>query len=1602
MTSIKIKPMQKALFLLTFLLCSCHLFSADTKHIEMDYGNTLFMSLETQWPESENIVRKALVQKLNTKALPEKGTPIGKGRVIKVKDPIENTELDPIYQYQRERSTGYLIALPKGSYKVTLKFAEIKRKSEGERVFDILLQKNLIKSNFDPLKETGGQFKAIDITVDNVDVTNFLRLEFTQKSTRSSPAIAGIIIENDSFKKRINCGGDAQLDYEADWDKYDYMEDPFSTGIIFDTELLKYSTAWLNGFVKLKGTAYDATHGTHPEIQGAQVWGSGFLPGWVPENKSKSDPRAEHLGHLPKDWAHYKGVYRHEEGNIIQYQVQGTQVLDKMELLKVPATTVGQAYLRTIQTAPLKESQECLLLEVEADDLKIEKDGQKFITSNGFSFILKGLTTESLSTHTRTLNEKTLTAIYLKLPKGQHHFTVATLYSEEAEGHTVLEKAFQSYQTPNLKAYLQGGKLRWPGTITTKGTTGENKGSFTIDEITLPENNPWRSWMRPGAFDFTADGQSLYVSTWSGDVWKATNLNNLNNLVWKRFAAGLFHPLGLKVVDGKVYVQCRDQIAILHDLNQDGEADYYQNFNNDVVITENFHEFSFELHRDKEGNFYFIKGAPVVAGGEGFGDIKVHHGKLFKVSPDGSKLEVIASGFRAPNGLGISPKGQLSSSDNEGNWVAATPINWIQENGFYGVQPTYAGESAPSKRSPIVCWIPHKVDNSAGGQVWVPEGEWGPYGGEMFHISYGQTKLFHVLKEEIHGQIQGGVVDIQPTGDFEAGIMRGRFNTSDKAIYLCGLKGWQTKGVKDGGLYRVRYTHENSCQPIGLKVAKNGISIEFTDKVKAESALDAGNYDISRWVYEISDKYGSKHYKVPEGRLWDSHSQWSPLPQSELDKFNQLSFPDEEAKKTALTQLYDKYIGEDQVTINSISISEDGKKVFLEIPDIAPVMQMRVSFNIESHKNTKVKHDIYHTIHKLGDWKGIPGKKILTKDLSEPQSGLIASFKHLGQNKTDTRIQRMAAFHIEEKNPITQFLDHGPFQTQLNGFVKVERNMSVTLSLVGTGISTLSINGALVCRDQDLNSKNQFSVDFKKGFNKLNLTYSSPKVGPATLRLYWEALDYFPKEPIPAKVLFHEPTSEALKQSLLKRKGLALTIENNCFSCHQTGSSIELPELQQHKISLNDLGSRLNSAWVAQWLKNPKNLRHNAKMPVMLKNLPESQWEQAASDLSAYLHSFNSTSSHEPLEGSTEQGKTSFQNLGCASCHHMEDQNESEHSISLKYLGFKFQHGKIKDFLLSPQTHNPSIKMPNFKLSEEEAQNLEVYLRTKTKPIDSKVVSGDLHKGKAYFEQLNCAACHDLDKHQPQKLESIFSKSSGCLTSGGKGKPYYDLAQNDREALSVFLAEGHEALKHNDPIEYSDRSILAYQCLNCHTRDEKASGWKSPHTLPSELPPSLTHTGEKLSVEFLQSIFKGDLNQKMRPWMKAKMPYFSLDTENLASGLAASHGFSKSTSQPPQKNGAIGAELILQNGFACIVCHDTGSLKALAPFGAPGPNLELAGERLRHEYYLRWMLNPQRVEPSTHMTKFSSDHQTTGVKVLDGDAHEQFNAIWNHLLERQK
>lgn len=477
---------------------------------------------------------------------------------------------------------------------------------------------------------------------------------------------------------------------------------------------------------------------------------------------------------------------------------------------------------------------------------------------------------------------------------------------------------------------------RWGDQIVTKGFLGADDGSFAVDTISIPFENPYGSRMRTGAFDFFSDGRAA-VSTWNGDVWLVSGIDDkLDNITWQRFATGLFDPLGLRIVDDVVYVHGRDGLTKLLDTNDDGEADRYECFNNQVYITAAFHEFAFDLQTDTDGNFYISKGAPVNPGGRGFMKIVPHHGAILKIAKDGSTIEAVATGMRAPNGIAVSPEGVITSGDNEGTYMPRCRLNWIEKPGFYaGVKDTAHRSPVPDQPDLPLCWMPMDVDNSSGGQVWVT-GAWPELQGRLLHNSYGTCSTYLVLPERVNGQMQGGLVKLPAV--YTSSCMRGRFSPIDGQMYVIGLKGWQTTAAREGGFHRVRRTNKPLDIPIALTTCDKGVYLTFATELDAETANDPESFGVEIWNYRYSQNYGS-----PE-----------------------LSILNPERKKAQGQP------NRDPLNVTAAKLSKDGKTVFLAIDGMQPVNQMKITWDLDSKSGGMMRGAVHNTIHSLQHDPGFP------------------------------------------------------------------------------------------------------------------------------------------------------------------------------------------------------------------------------------------------------------------------------------------------------------------------------------------------------------------------------------------------------------------------------------------------------------------------------------------------------------------------------------------------------------------------------------------------------------------------------------------------------
>ncbi|MDF1812192.1 MAG: c-type cytochrome [Verrucomicrobiales bacterium] len=1311
--------------------------------------------------------------------------------------------------------------------------------------------------------------------------------------------------------------------------------------MVFDPESMRM-VAGFEGNVTLAGTPWDGKHGGNsslPEDRSKYYFTTNWGPGWA-INGDWTDPREKDNdranGSLPDDYAEYHGIYRHEGGSVLSYTIAGTPVLEK------PGLVAGQMIrFLALRGAAMKA------LQVLVSD-PMESGGKNL--SSRLVNAPEGVTMETLDSGRKVVS----------IPAGTPAGELQIIYSR-SEIIPAIEIV-----VPDWDKLTKGGPALFPETIVVSGRVSEEDDApYVIDSIPLPTDNPWKSEIRFGAFDFFPDGKRLAASTWNGDVWIAEGIDgDLDEITWKRYASGLFQTLGLTIVNGTIYTHGRDQLTRLHDLNNDGEADFYESFNNDVNITEGFHEFAFDLQTDAEGNFYFSKGQPVLSGGRGFAPWTEHNGTVLKVSADGKKLERVAWGLRAPGGVGIGPDGQITTGENEGSYVPRCKITWSKRGvsgndiSFHGVVPSVWEDKqfiktlpgTPTDYERPLCWLPYYVDNSSGSQFWVPEDSgWKNHAGGMLHLSYGKSSVYRALIDEVDGQVQGGVYRLPI--ELTTAAMRGRFHPKTGNLYIIGFRGWQTNGGK--GLQRIRFNGIEKPVPMSLKAHKNGIVVSFSDSLNPTTASDPRRYSVSKWDYVWGPMYGSGRFSIDDR---DDAARAHALEEHSKGSHNQI----------------------DTVPVRAATLLEDGKSVFLYIPNMTPAMQMEIKMDLAAADEKSFRETIWNTVHLLRpefeehglDLTNLP--EINTAPVGEP--GLILSMAH-GSTDDAVVVDRLA-ITLAPGEAATPFIDPRRGREMVfQGSLIVDARDQRHFRLDGSGWASLRIDGKTVV-EGTLPIESKVPVELEAGPHTLFCNFQREEDGNGRLQLMWSGTE-FTWESVRPDAFRYLPNA-LLEAKNKTRRGRNLFAAVGCIRCHSATTKLvsqknAMPELLETVPDFIQIGERINPGWIEQWVRRPKD------------NCPGVAPDSAA-DIAAFLaKSTRNAGGGEPPAGDPEKGKELAATL------HFQPWVEALSAEA------KFTSTGLVRFLQNPAAHHSDTTFPNLRLSEPEAADLAAWIRSQ-QPEVKKLSGGDSAKGGEMVSK-RCLVCHSNGtkrKYQyefaAKPLDEMWEQEwlvHGCLSEEEGNAPELGLSLEDKQALLAFKNvdsnHGLRSLNRFVPHEYAHRTLDRLRCAECHS---------GKNTLPD-----ISLAGEKLRDDWLTGLFRGDV-LKIRPYQKAKMPSFSSRADLLARGLA--HRSGETTGEeleaPDPPLADVGKQIAGFQGYACASCHAVGPNPAIQAFEGQGPNLQLAGERLREKYYHGWMHWPQRFIPTTIMPRYTVNKETAlNPNFFGGKAEEQFEALWQWM-----
>lgn len=639
--------------------------------------------------------------------------------------------------------------------------------------------------------------------------------------------------------------------------------------------------------------------------------------------------------------------------------------------------------------------------------------------------------------------------------------------------------------------------------------------------------------------------------------------------------------------------------------------------------------------------------------------------------------------------------------------------------------------------------------------------------------------------------------------------------------------------------------------------------------------------------------------------------------------------------------------------------------------------------------------------------------------LASAQASLTATFT-AGDKSISTQVA-LPALQVAEGESPAAGLPPGPFTAKYSGNLSIPKRYRAYFSIEATGTVALKVNGEDVTFTEGKSER----LRLNPGEVPIELTFTSPENGAGSFRLFWEERREFPREPIPA--------SSFTAGDKAPVDAAHLFASHNCIQCHAAdfGKSA-MPELKYSGPNLTGIGDRTTEAWLTRWIAQPEKLKPTTTMPAMVDHT-KPEGAQAAADIGAYLATMTEgkPASQGPDLSLAQKGGEHFHKLGCIACHSKPDADEPDYEngrVPLNNVATKFKGGALVAFLKNPQEHHETIKMPNFRFSDEEATSLAAFL-TKTStgehtPDPSEFPPGDAARGKSLVHSLNCAACHDGLAPSTAKTPNIYDlkdwSSKGCLGPDEKrGKaPRLNLTGEEKKAITPAVLP---SLKHDTVEAYTDRQIGALHCASCHEYNGKDPLLSKTHAETKPLlahitetderliqsRPPLTHMGAMLHTNYIEQMILGNVESRPRPWLEMRMPAFPLHAKHMAHGLGQHHGLAASEpskEKPTEDQIKIGEQLAGMTGYACVTCHAINDKPALAAFEVQGINFGYVHNRLRSGYYHQWMFNPARLVPDTKMPRYTNPDDGTGLRpdILEGDSQKQFEAVRQYIQSVSK
>ncbi len=559
--------------------------------------------------------------------------------------------------------------------------------------------------------------------------------------------------------------------------------------------------------------------------------------------------------------------------------------------------------------------------------------------------------------------------------------------------------------------------------------------------------------------------------------------------------------------------------------------------------------------------------------------------------------------------------------------------------------------------------------------------------------------------------------------------------------------------------------------------------------------------------------------------------------------------------------------------------------------------------------------------------------------------------------------------------------------------------------------------------------------------------------------------------------------------------GEVLLSELSCTACHISQISAKGGP------QLDGIARRVNANWLRDYLASPTTVKPGTTMPNVLSGLKEQSKDEAITALVEFLSTLQAdyptikAGGANPVEfefwnkGDADRGVQLFHQVGCVACHapdadyevaeiaaspidRLLDELEPDELADMGLastarrveavphgdLAAKYSRLSLTHFLFEPEHFRPSGRMPNMKLTPNEAADIATYLLHRRVPLpdrepdvteDAKTFESPLpgtellassakgsaddrvmppatntslvESGRKLFTTLGCANCHRAEEIASQQFKplaelDLTAAAATCLVEGtGRARYGLDSAQTAAINAAIVRLRSHSQVDVSEPADGDqiDRTLLQMNCFACHSRDGLGGvgryrrGYFKTVTgvdLGDEgrLPPPLTGVGRKLKTAWLKRVFRGDPTTTLRPHMTIRMPTFPhADVTALADRLGKVDGANPALASQVFAASATGSGTSPIGkigrelmGIGCLECH---AFDGQAMPGVIGVDLTGVPERVYPSWFRDFVMNPGQIKNRTRMPSFFPEGKSQVLQILGGDASKQIAAMWDYL-----